>query len=253
MAEKYDGYSPYGYSNNSPILFTDPDGREIWIGYGDDRRAQYKDGKLYNEDGSKYKGKDAFVKTVFKTLNGISSTDIGKDVVGKSSTSDNNFVYTNTSAGVGNDRTLAFQENANEGGEIHASALMNNKITEGQKFESSAHELFHGFQFENGEKGATVNREVGAYLFGKAVSLTLGYGISNFGSMNTKVGSAYDNAMTALMYGNSFNQSLYNQAVRSFKLGSIANNGDSQGVYNKFIVKPNDTNPVIKKFFPLVR
>jgi RHS repeat-associated protein len=53
-SEKYIGYSSYAYVNNSPILFKDPNGEEIWIMYGDNQRIKYANGKLYNADGSKY-------------------------------------------------------------------------------------------------------------------------------------------------------------------------------------------------------
>jgi len=43
-------------------------------------------------------------------------------------------------------------------------------MEEGQGVEAVAHELFHGYQSEKGEQGVTINREVGAYLFGKAVA-----------------------------------------------------------------------------------
>lgn len=57
----------YSYTRNSPLVFTDPKGKEIWISYSEflsnepgelgrvrERRVQYRDGKLYNEDGSDY-------------------------------------------------------------------------------------------------------------------------------------------------------------------------------------------------------
>src|SRR6218665_2865891 len=54
------------------------------------------------------------------------------------------------------------------GGKIKAGGLLN--MEEGQGVEAVAHELFHGYQSEKGEQGVTINREVGAYLFGKAVA-----------------------------------------------------------------------------------
>jgi RHS repeat-associated protein len=69
-SEKFVRYSPYSYTNNNPVLFTDPNGEEIWIYYGEDQKnkVRYDNGKVYNADGSKYKGKDQFVNTVFKAL-----------------------------------------------------------------------------------------------------------------------------------------------------------------------------------------
>jgi RHS repeat-associated protein len=67
LAEKYLDASPYSYGGNSPLVFRDPNGRELWfsITYLDadynevTERLRYKDGKLYNEDGSLYKGTSA--------------------------------------------------------------------------------------------------------------------------------------------------------------------------------------------------
>lgn len=259
LSEKYFELSQYNYVANNPLKFIDPEGMDIWINYGENQRVRYENGKLYNENGSKYKGKNTFVKTVSENLNKMNSTEIGNQVLSALSTSKNEFSFVNQSVKNSNGdevQALSYSATDKGGGIISAGLLMSNlgqqPSQEGSNIESISHELFHAYQGENGERGATINREVGAYLFGRGISTSLGYGSSGFGNF-TKEGQTYEGAMSNLLFSDKFNSSLYNTAINNFKAGSIGNNGSVGAIYRNFMIKPNDTNPIIKRFFPLVR
>jgi RHS repeat-associated protein len=129
LSEKYDGYSPYGYANSSPILFGDIDGREIWIYYGDNQKVQYRNGKLYDENGKKFKGKDAFVNKVFRTLNKISEASNVNALLSELVTSKNEFKFTNTASTDASGKQVnafSFVANKEGGGEFqfHQGVLL---------------------------------------------------------------------------------------------------------------------------------
>ncbi len=76
LAEDYYPTSPYAYVANNPINAIDPDGREIWIitdrdSRGNAQQVQYREGNLYNEDGSDYEGDNEFalgLQSIFNAL-----------------------------------------------------------------------------------------------------------------------------------------------------------------------------------------
>jgi len=210
FSEKYNSLSNYSYGANNSINNIDVNGDSIWVNYVDQNNQNQR---LLYTLGMQYEGKDAFVSTVISALNDMGGTKNGKTVLSALSGSENNYDFTNTYAkdDQGNEikDALAFIDKT---GQIHAGALMNKNVQYSQKIESAAHELFHGYQNEFGETGATINREIGAYLFGRSIAANLGYGTLGFGNF-TSFGTMYENAMINLMYSLTFSQQNYNAAL----------------------------------------
>jgi hypothetical protein len=123
----------------------------------------------------------------------MNGTENGQTVLKALSSSGNHFTFSNTTSSAG-EMSMSFSPGKDGGGTINAAALLNPDIQAGQKLESTAHELFHGFQYENGQRGAAtngINNEVGAYLFGKSIALSAGYPISGFGNKYARLSVCY--------------------------------------------------------------
>ncbi|WP_207798983.1 RHS repeat-associated core domain-containing protein [Taibaiella soli] len=83
LASKYPSISPYAFCANNPILYKDPDGREIRIAFRTQDEAgafsnhyvTYRGGKLYSENGSRYKGNDGYVLQVTKDIDLVKKDD----------------------------------------------------------------------------------------------------------------------------------------------------------------------------------
>ncbi len=80
LESKYPSLSGYSIANNNPIYYLDADGREIRVSFAavDSKKipymktVKYANGKLFNLDGSSYKGNNSFAIKVRNDLNKLS-------------------------------------------------------------------------------------------------------------------------------------------------------------------------------------
>ena len=94
-AESYHSFSPFNYTANNPVVFTDPDGKDIRIGISEGNAAYYKDGKLYTDNTyeTEYTSGEGFdddgnmtgfLETAFNALKSIQDSNItvkGKEII----------------------------------------------------------------------------------------------------------------------------------------------------------------------------
>ncbi|MCT4602050.1 MAG: hypothetical protein N4A59_03965, partial [Marinifilum sp.] len=259
QAERYSSMSPYNYVANNPMLLIDPNGEEIWIYYKD------KDGneqKMQYTAGMEYDGGNEFVTASVKYLNQMNSTENGAKVVGTLSDSDNAFNMTNTfvkNKKGENIQALAFKGAEEGGGQIHAGELLNQPGAELANLENTAHELFHGFQHENGQGGASIFNEVEAMVYSLSVTNEYMFASGSFGA-GSSTGLGKDNTLNSQHYQESFQKLLYStsfpgksfvSAVKHFKLGAAKN---TTGLYNRYpLRRANQKKSLLKQFYPLIK
>ena len=84
LCEKYYHISPYAYCAGNPVMYVDPDGKEIWIINGGER-WQYKIGENY------YKGNNQFISQIISILEELYNYDKGKELIKHLSLSNHKF------------------------------------------------------------------------------------------------------------------------------------------------------------------
>ena len=237
MADKYPGISPYACCAWNPVRLVDPDGREftIWIEDGEGKTYEYKP----NMDPTG----DAAAQQQIQTLNKMYSTSLGQEMMDVLIESGKDYYITNESA-----RTPGTSGTVKYGNGTKSKMGGNNNTL------NISHELFHAFQYENGQGGATYKNEVEAYLFSYALTMeakepsVYQLGTSNSG---TPDGVKYEKAMENLS-GKSFSQTDFSTAVDLFQSQSRMN---SSGIYNaSYYTKGDPSNgSLLQRFYPLYR
>ncbi len=85
LASKYIDLSPFNFVDNNPLVYVDPNGKEIQLILSRDKDGnalqilKYKGNKFYTSDGKEFKGNDGFVTTVLNSLNELKKIE-GKNV-----------------------------------------------------------------------------------------------------------------------------------------------------------------------------
>jgi len=184
----------------------------------------------------------------------MNSVKAGAKVLSALSASKYDYDFTNTQSAAGSE-TMSFDYKHDNkydegGGEIHAASLLNSRLDEETKVNLSSHELFHGYQRENGRNPATVNGEVEAYLFGYEVANYSIYGhrtlLTSFGN-ESPARSHYGLAMSDIQFRSGSLNASYQTAVHNFINGANAN---QTHIYDKFKIDPN-YKPLIFGFLPI--
>ena len=238
MADKYPSINPYAYCAWNPVKLVDPDGRDftVWIEDGGGNTYEYKTNMSPTGD--------AAARQQIQTLNEMYSTSLGQEMLDVLIESGNDYYVTNESPGVpGTSVTIEYGNGAKcqMGG--------NNTIL------GISHELFHAFQYENCQGGATYKNEVEAYLFSNALAFEASemFG-GQLGTFNpgTPDGDKFENAMDNLLSNKIFSQTDFSTAVNLFQSQSRMN---ETGTYNtSHYTKGDPSNgSLLQQFYPLAR
>jgi len=255
FAEKYPNISPYAYCLNNPVRNIDPTGDEVWIYYDDENGKRQQ--MLYTAN-MKYEGNNAFVSTSVNYLNSMYSNG-GSDVLDVLIGSKNSFNMVNQMPTDSKGNVLdamQFNEAVGGGGNIYAGLLMSSNYSDYTKLESTSHELFHGFQSENGQGGASIFNEVEADVYSSVITTNWANSTDYFGALSsnglgngTAAGDLYQTSFSNLVR-NGFSKGAFIDAVRSFRAGS---NSNASGGYNTYPVHRNQKYYLLQKYLPKLK
>ena len=237
MVDKYPSISPYAYCAWNPVKLVDPDGKKftVWIEDGEGNTYEYKPNMAPTGD--------AAAQQQIQTLNKMYLASLGQEMLDVLIESSNDYYITNEST-----RTPGTSGTVKYGNGAKCKMGGNNTIL------GISHELFHAFQYENCQGGATYKNEVEAYIYSFALSMEAGVPSTyQLGTLNpgTPDGDKFEKAMENLS-GTSFSQADFTTAVDLFQSQSRMN---ISGIYNaSYYTKGDPSNgSLLQQFYPLQR
>ncbi|MCR5193604.1 MAG: hypothetical protein K6D59_09900 [Bacteroidales bacterium] len=169
MADKYPSLSPYSYCAWNPVKLVDPDGKEIWIVGSDGLLYRYEKGKLYNENGGKYSGNDAFANKVSFDLSNLKKLGIKKEI----RKMEKSKLMITIREGKDNEQ-CSLDEDGEHNPKIGSGSVITYNTTKTETIDGKrppifglAHELSHAYDAMN---GMTCDKEVPVFKPGSHVS-----------------------------------------------------------------------------------
>ena len=156
LSDKYPGSSPYVYCANNPVRLVDVDGREIFVMVGD-KKCEYRGGQLYFGNETIIPEEYSFAEYVFGALQIMSSSRIGRTVIEALMDDSYSYIIKSKSDGV----NIFSPAEGKRGGDV----LLRSSSYKDVILRSLSHELFHGYQYLNGQGGKNIHNEVEAYMF----------------------------------------------------------------------------------------
>ena len=241
LADKYPGMSPYMYTAGNPVMLVDPDGRTIWITGNDGATdVEYK-------QGMEYKGDDKLILKRIGVLNKMNETKNGKKVLTTLVDSENHYMIM-TGDGENPEFCANDIESGQKGGQIETKG--------NEDLKTYSHELFHAYQDEIGQGGASIFNEVEANLFASSVMdeysskhMTPFSRTWNVTHLTSDKAKSWEDITDDLFSEKEFDKNTFYQTVLYFQKFSQKN---ASGAYDNYkIRRKNQTEILIKDFYPL--